>query len=183
MQDLLKDIVGHTHNLGFLNVVKITGEDTKTSIDSMADDRTVIMYAETANPYPDMVGVFGMPQLNKLRYHLDCPEYKEGAKIEVVKAERNGETMPIGLHFENATKDFKNDYRFMSTEIINEKEFALLGKSEQILKSGVNNFFIDTENKVSEVVKLYRNILDGKKSATNLLKKDYVLAWAYRGTE
>lgn len=121
MQDLLKDIVGHTHNLGFLNVVKITGEESKTSIDSMADDRTVIMYAETANPYPDMIGVFGMPQLNKLRYHLDCPEYREGAKIEVVKADRNGETMPIGLHFENSTKDFKNDYRFMSTEIINEK--------------------------------------------------------------
>lgn len=121
MQDLLKDIVSHTHNLGFLNIVKITGTEDKTTIDSMADDRTVIMYAETANPYADMVGVFGMPQLNKLKYNLDCPEYKENAKIEVVKADRNGETIPIGLHFENAAGDFKNDYRFMNTEIINEK--------------------------------------------------------------
>jgi len=32
----------------------------------MADDRSVIMEAETANPYPDMIGVFGMPQLQKL---------------------------------------------------------------------------------------------------------------------
>ena len=121
MQDLLKDIVGHTHNLGFLNIVKITGTEDKTQIDSMADDRTVIMYAETANPTPDMIGVFGMPQLNKLKYNLDCPEYKENAKIEVVKADRNGETIPIGLHFENEAGDFKNDYRFMNTEIINEK--------------------------------------------------------------
>lgn len=121
MKDILQDIVGHTHNLGFLNIVKITGTDSKTQIDSMADDRTVIMFAETTNPYPDMVGVFGMPQMNKLKYLLDCPEYKENASIEVVKADRNGETIPTGLHFENAGKDFKNDYRFMNTEIINEK--------------------------------------------------------------
>jgi hypothetical protein len=79
------------------------------------------MYAETANPYADMVGVFGMPQMNKLKYLLDCPEYKEDAKIEVTKANRNGEDIPAGLHFENKAGDFKNDYRFMNTEIINEK--------------------------------------------------------------
>lgn len=121
MKDILQDIVSHTHNLGFLNIVKITGTDSKTQIDSMADDRTVIMFAETANPYPDMIGVFGMPQMNKLKYLLDCPEYKENASIDVVKADRNGETIPTGLHFENAGRDFKNDYRFMNTEIINEK--------------------------------------------------------------
>ena len=121
MQDLLKDIVTHTHNLGFLNIVKITGDEKGTKIDSMADDRSVIMQAETADPYPDMVGVFGMPQLNKLKFHLDCPEYRENASIEVVRAERNGDTIPVGLHFENTAGDFKNDYRFMNTEIINEK--------------------------------------------------------------
>lgn len=122
MKDILQDIVGHTHNLGFLNVVKITGDDKKTLIDSMADDRSVIMTGETADPNPEMIGVFGMPQLNKLKYLLDCPEYKDDAStIEAVTAERNGDTIPVGLHFENPTGDFKNDYRFMSTEIINEK--------------------------------------------------------------
>jgi hypothetical protein len=66
-------------------------------------------------------GVFGMPNLNKLDLHLKCPEYKEGAKINVVKAQRNGEDIPTGLHFENAGGDFENDYRFMNTDIINEK--------------------------------------------------------------
>jgi hypothetical protein len=121
MKDILQDIVSHTHNLGFLNIVKITGDEKKTSIDSMADDRSVIMQAETTNPNPDMIGVFGMPQLNKLKYHLDCPEYKEDATIEVITADRNGDTIPVGLHFENKTGDFKNDYRFMNTDIINEK--------------------------------------------------------------
>jgi len=121
MKDILQDIVSHTHNLGFLNIVKITGDDTSTKIDSMADDRTVVMFGEATNPQPEMVGVFGMPQLNKLKYNLECPEYKEDAKIELMTADRNGETIPIGLHFENAAGDFKNDYRFMNSEIINEK--------------------------------------------------------------
>jgi hypothetical protein len=121
MQDLLKDIVSHTHNLGFLNIVKITGDETSTKINSMADDRTVIMYGETADPYPDMIGTFGMPQLNKLKFLLDGNEYKEGAKIEIVQEERNGETIPTGIHFENKDGDFKNDYRFMNVAQINEK--------------------------------------------------------------
>jgi hypothetical protein len=121
MKDILQDIVSHTHNLGFLNIVKITGDDKSTKIDSMADDRTVVMFGEAANPQPEMIGVFGMPQLNKLKYNLECPEYKDDAKIELQTADRNGETIPIGLHFENKDGDFKTDYRFMNSEIINEK--------------------------------------------------------------
>jgi hypothetical protein len=121
MLDLLKDIVSHTHNLGFLNIVKISGDDAATKIDSMADDRTVILYGETNAPVAEMKGVFGMPQLNKLKIHLDCPEYKENASIDIVSADRNGDTIPVGIHFENQAGDFKNDYRFMNTEIINEK--------------------------------------------------------------
>jgi hypothetical protein len=121
MKSILQDIVAHTNKLGFLNIVKVTGTDQKTLIDSMADDRSVIMYAETANPHPDMIGTYGMPQLEKLRYLLDGKEYQDDAKIEVVTAVRNGETIPVGLHFENKDGDFKNDYRFMNQDIINEK--------------------------------------------------------------
>jgi hypothetical protein len=121
MKDILKDIVDHTQKLGFLNIVKITGTEEKTLIDSMAEDRTVILYAETKDPSPDMIGTFGMPQLEKLRYLLDGKEYQEDATIEVVTAERNGETLPVGIHFENKGGDFKNDYRFMNQAIIEEK--------------------------------------------------------------
>jgi hypothetical protein len=68
-----------------------------------------------------MIGTFGMPQLQKLKYLLDGAEYKEDAKITITTAERNGETVPVGIHFENKDSDFKNDYRFMSQEIISEK--------------------------------------------------------------
>ena len=63
MKEILQDIVAHTQNLGFLTTVKVTGDEDKTQIFSIAEDKSVIMTAETNNPYPDMIGVFGMPQL------------------------------------------------------------------------------------------------------------------------
>ena len=58
-----------------------------------------------------------MPNLDKLALHLKCPEYQKGRKDRSCSRERNGKTIPTHIHFENAGKDFKNDYRFMSTEI------------------------------------------------------------------
>ena len=120
MKDILQDIVAHTHSLGFLSLVKVSNEE-QTKIESMAEDRSVILSANTNNKVNEFDGVFGMPNLDKLALHLKCPEYQKEAKIEVKSAERNGKTIPTHIHFENKGGDFKNDYRFMSTEIINEK--------------------------------------------------------------
>jgi len=121
MKDFLQDLVAHTHSLGFLPLVKISATDTETKIESMAEDRSVIVNAKTHKPVSDFEGTFGMPNLNKLDIHLKCPEYKENAKISVVKQQRNGEEIPTGLHFVNAANDFENDYRFMNQDIINER--------------------------------------------------------------
>ena len=121
MIDILRDIVKHTHGLGFLDLVKITGNGNETGIDSMAEDRSVILQGSFHKPQAEMHGIFGMPQLGKLDIHLKCPEYKEKAKITVMKGTRNNVEVLTGIHFENEKGDFKNDYRFMNAEIINEK--------------------------------------------------------------
>jgi len=120
MKDILQDIVAHTHSLGFLSLVKVSSEEG-TQIDSMADDRSVILTSKTNSNVSEFVGTFGMPNLDKLALHLKNPEYQKDAKIEVVQAERNGEVVPTHIHFENATGDFENDYRFMNKAIIEEK--------------------------------------------------------------
>jgi hypothetical protein len=120
MKDILQDIVAHTHSLGFLALVKVNNDDG-TAIDSMAEDRSVILSAETHNKVNEFTGTFGMPNLDKLALHLKNPEYKDNAKIQVVEAERNGETIPTHIHFENTAGDFQNDYRFMNKAIIEEK--------------------------------------------------------------
>lgn len=121
MKDILTDIVSHTHSLGIIPLVKITGTEAETLIEAMAEDRSVIINANTNSPVAEFNGTFGMPNLDKLNLHLKNPEYKENAKIEVVTAERNGEEIPVNLHFENQTGDFVNDYRFMNQQIVNEK--------------------------------------------------------------
>ena len=121
MKDILQDVVAHTHSLGFLNLVKVSSDDATTNIESKAEDRSVIMSAVTKNKVGEFTGVFGMPNLDKLALHLKCPEYQKDSKIEVKSAERNGETVPTHIHFENATGDFQNDYRFMNKQIIEEK--------------------------------------------------------------
>ena len=120
MKDILQDVVAHTHSLGFISLVKVTN-DGSTQFDAMAEDRSVILSAEAHAPVAEFTGTFGMPNLDKLALHLKNPEYKDNANIAVVEAERNGETIPTHIHFENAGGDFENDYRFMNKAIIEEK--------------------------------------------------------------
>ena len=120
MKDHLQDIVQHTHALGSIDLVKITGTDQETAIDSIAEDRSIIQ-AKFKNPVPEFVGTFGMPNLGKLNTIINIPEYKEDAKLSITRQDRNGVSVPVGIKFENKAGDFKNEFRFMATEIINDK--------------------------------------------------------------
>lgn len=121
MKDILQDIVAHTHTLG-LPMVKVSVSDANdTVIESMAEDRSVIVTAKTHTPVAEFNNTFGMPNLDKLSLHLKNPEYRENEKIEVITDVRNGDTIPTHIHFENSSGDFHNDYRFMSKAIIEEK--------------------------------------------------------------
>jgi hypothetical protein len=121
MKDFLQDIVQHTHGLGIIDLVKITGTDQETNINAIAEDRSVIVEAKFKAPIAEFVGTFGMPNLGKLNTIINIPEYKEDAQLSVNKQNRNGEDVPVGVHFENKSGDFKNDYRFMTAEIVNDK--------------------------------------------------------------
>jgi hypothetical protein len=121
MRDHLLDIVKNTYGLGIIDLVKITGTDTETAIEALAEDRSVIVQAQLNTAVPEFKGTFGMPNLGKLSTILGISEYKDNAKITLATQERNGEQVAVGLHFENAAGDFKNDYRFMSQEIVLDK--------------------------------------------------------------
>lgn len=121
MKDQLLDIVQHTHGLGVIDLVKITGTDSETTLEALAEDRSVIVQAKFKGVMGEFVGTFGMPNLGKLKTILGIDEYKEDARINTQTQDKNGETIPVGLHFENKAGDFKNDYRFMASEIINDK--------------------------------------------------------------
>jgi hypothetical protein len=121
MRDHLLDLVEHTFDLGCIDLVKITGNTKETVIDGIAEDRSVVVQGKFLAPVPEFLGTFGMPNLGKLKILLNLAEYRENAEITVTRQDRNGEQVPVGLHFKNAAGDFKNDYRFMTAEIVAEK--------------------------------------------------------------
>ena len=121
MKDHLLDLVQHTHGLGVIDLVKIVGTENETTLEAIAENRSVILQAKFKGPIAEFVGTFGMPNLGKLNTVLNIPEYKENAVITVSTQDKNGEAVPVGVHFENKSGDFKNDYRFMSAEIVNDK--------------------------------------------------------------
>jgi hypothetical protein len=118
MKDYLQDIVQHTHSLGIIELVKIVGDSNVTTIEAVGEERTVIVAAQFHNPVPEFIGTFGMPNLGKLNTILNIPEYRDDARLTITKKDDGA---PNGIHFENSVGDFKNDYRFMSAEIVNDK--------------------------------------------------------------
>jgi len=121
MRDHLLDIVKNTYGLGIIDLVKVSGTDAETNIEAIAEDRSVIVKAKLNTPVTEFNGTFGMPNLGKLSTILGISEYAKDAKITLTKQDRNGESVPVGLHFENAAGDFKNDYRFMTQQIVEDK--------------------------------------------------------------
>jgi hypothetical protein len=118
MKDHLQDLVEHTLKLGCIDLVKITGDDKTTDIFGVAEDRSVVVEGKYTNPVPEFIGLFGMPNLQKLNILLNLSEYKENAKLTVTK---RADGASDGINFENSAGDFKNNYRFMAAEIVTDK--------------------------------------------------------------
>jgi len=121
MKDNLLDLVSHTFALGNVNKLKVQGTATETKINSIAEDKTVIIEGTFKKPIKELEGTFGMPNLSKLNIILGIPEYKDNPNISISTQDKNGETVKTGISFENAEGDFKNDYRFMSKEVVEEQ--------------------------------------------------------------
>jgi hypothetical protein len=121
MKDILQDIIAHTSALGFIDLIKVSGTDKETTINAIAEDRSVIISGTFNNPHPEFLGVVGMPNLGKLKTIVGFEEYDDKAKINVVRQNKNNEDIPVAIHFETSTGDFVNDYRFMAKAVIEEK--------------------------------------------------------------
>jgi hypothetical protein len=118
MRDHLLDLVEHTLKLGVIDLVKITGDDKSTVINGIAEDRSVVVEGEFSSPVAEFIGNFGMPNLTKLNILLNLTEYQQDAKLTITRKDTGA---PDGINFENKAGDFKNNYRFMASEIVNEK--------------------------------------------------------------
>jgi len=115
--DALKDIVKHTHQLGFIDMVKFIGTDIDAKIEAIDGDKTVVVYGEMYQPIKDIPGTVGLSLLAQLKGFIDL----HGSSTVSVEAEtRNNVTVPVGLKFDDGGGDFAI-YRFMSETMANEQ--------------------------------------------------------------
>ena len=122
MKDNLQDLIQHTHGLGNVDLIKITGTDQETQVNAVAEDKSVIVSGTFKNPNPEFIGTFGMPNLGKLKTILGFDDvYDAESKINVTRVNKDGVDVPSAIHFETKTGDFVNDYRLMSKSIVDEK--------------------------------------------------------------
>jgi hypothetical protein len=122
IKDIFKDILKHTHGLGIFEMVKITGSLESTEIETVDPDKTVIFKGETHNPVPDFVdSTIGLSRMGVLQGYLQYPGFDDdSAKVEVVKQERNEETVPTEIKFVSADGNDAH-YRFMLADVINQQ--------------------------------------------------------------
>lgn len=122
MKDYLLDIVKHTVPLGAFKILRVDGTDKETTISATEEERIVVLRARTHAPIEEFKGTFGIPDVGMLNTLLSIPEYTdEGTKCLVeMKSDQ-----PSTVHFENPTGDFKNSFRLMSKNVIEDQEKLL----------------------------------------------------------
>lgn len=118
LKDCIQDLLEHTYSLGCIDLVKVSGTDAVTSVEGLAEDRSVVIRAAFHNPVAEFNGTFGMPNMSTLKTILSIEEYLTDATITVKQDATKG---PVSMNFINKAGDFTNDYRFMTKEIVEDQ--------------------------------------------------------------
>lgn len=122
IKHVFRDVLHHTHGLGLFEMVKITGTTEETVIETVDQEKTVILKGKTKNPVSDLADhTIGLSRMGVLNGYLKYPGFdNEDATVRVVKQDRNGVESPTEIEFADASGTDAH-YRFMSAEIIQQQ--------------------------------------------------------------
>lgn len=122
IKDIFKDILKHTHALGFVEMVKISGTDSETVISAMDQDKTVIIQGKLHNPVADFIdATVGLSRMTVIDGLLKFPGFdSEDATVNINKQERNGDDVPVEVEFKSA-EGHNAKYRFMLADVVNQQ--------------------------------------------------------------
>ena len=122
IKDIFKDVLRHSHALGFIEMVKISGDESSTTIEAMDADKTVILKGKLHNPVADFIDqTVGLSRMSVLDGYLKFPGFgDENAKVNIETQSRNGEDIPVEISFESA-EGHSGSYRFMLADVINQQ--------------------------------------------------------------
>jgi hypothetical protein len=119
--DSLKDIVKHTSNLGFIDMVKIVGTASDAKIEAIDADKTVVIFGDMYQPIADIDTTVGLSRIGVLKGYIDFPLFSGGkSDVSIVKEMRGADNVPTEIKFDSGSGHLSN-YRFMSESMINEQ--------------------------------------------------------------
>jgi hypothetical protein len=115
--DQFKDIVKHTHQLGFIEMVKVVGTGTEAKIEAIDADKTVVVYGDMYQPIKDIESTVGLSRMAQLKGFINL---HDGSVVSVISENRGGVDLPVELKFDNGEGEVAV-YRFMSEAMANEQ--------------------------------------------------------------
>lgn len=114
LKDVLKDVLKHTHGLDIFESVKITGTEKETTVDTLNDEKTVILKGVLKEPVPEFEGeTVGLGKMGVLQGFLN---YEGFTSLTTNTQSRNGIDVLAELEFRGQSV---GNYRFMLAEYIN----------------------------------------------------------------
>ena len=150
--DSMKDIVKHTHSLGFIEMVKIVGSDKDAKIEAIDADKTVVIFGEMYQPIKDIDTTVGLSRLAILKGNMDL---HSESTVDVVTENRANVDIPVEIKFDNKAGLVAN-YRFMSETMINEQIKV------PPFKGATWNLTITPTKKAISTLSAYMGILGGQ---------------------
>lgn len=119
--DALKDIVKHTHSLGFIEMVKLIGSPTEAKIEAIDADKSVVIFGNIYQPITGIETTVGLSRISVLKGYIDFPGFASAsASINIVNEMRATIITPTEIQFNSGSGHTAN-YRFMSETMINEQ--------------------------------------------------------------
>lgn len=115
--DTLKDIVKHTHSLGFIETVKVIGTATDLKLEAKDADNTVIIYGTMNSPEAGLDSTIGLSRLAVLKGFIGM---HDNSTVTVATETRNNSTFPAEIVFDDKA-GFVSNYRFMAEAMVNEQ--------------------------------------------------------------
>ena len=115
--DQFRDIIKHTHSLGFIEMVKLVGTTTDAKIEAIDADKTVVIYGEMYQPVKSIETTVGLSRLAQLKGFIDL---HEKSTITVTNEMRGTVSAPTELKFDDKEGEVAV-YRFMSESMANEQ--------------------------------------------------------------
>lgn len=116
--DIFRDVLKHTYNTGYMELVKLCGTDEGLIIEAMDPERSMVLTGVIPQTIVKLDGVIGLSRMQILKGFLGHDSFNQDDSSVSIATKQKGEyAVPAELHFTSGGGRVAASYRFMSAEI------------------------------------------------------------------